>query len=326
MASVYFLRETYKLKEALNILNVKDFEDQRTPIKLHFGEPGNKSYISPRLVKTVVRMLKDVGAKPFLFDTTVLYSSPRSTMKGYEQVARKHGFGIDNIGCETVIGEEGVELVDFGHRFQVAREIYDNTHIVVMSHVKGHCMAGFGGAIKNLGMGCVTRETKRLVHHMSTLRHQLDKCSLCGTCEDACPRQAIIVNDRWSYEKAICDGCGRCISVCPNNALTSESTNLQQGLAWAASICVRGKKVIYINALINITRNCDCDPNPGPIICPDIGYLVSDEPAAIDRASLDLINDVRPGVFEKVHRVNSSTQIQYAEEAGLNTSYELKQL
>lgn len=101
---------------------------------------------------------------------------------------------------------------------------------------------------------------------------------------------AIVVNDRWSYEKAICDGCGRCISVCPNNALTSESTNLQQGLAWAASACVRGKKVIYINALINITRNCDCDPNSGPIICPDIGYLVSDEPAAIDRASLDLIN------------------------------------
>jgi len=320
------LRETHKLEEALGILNVQDFEDQRTPIKLHFGEPGNRSYISPRLVKTVVDMLKDVGAKPFLFDTTVLYSGPRSTIKGYEQVARKHGFGIDNIGCETVIGEEGVEVVGFGHSFQVAKEIYDNTHIIVISHFKGHCMAGFGGAIKNLGMGCVTRETKRLVHHMSSLRYQPDACSLCGECEDACPRQAIVLNDRWSYDQSICDGCGRCISACPNSALTSEYTTLQQGLAWAASVCVRSKRVIYINALINITRNCDCDPSPGPVICPDIGYLVSHEPAAIDRASLDLVNDVRPGVFEKAHSISSSTQIQYAEEAGLITSYELKRL
>lgn len=116
MANVYFLRETHKIKEALNILNVQDFKDQRTPIKLHFGEPGNKYYIPSRFVKTVLRTLKDVGAKPFLFDTTVLYSSPRSTIKGYEQVARKHGFGVENIGCETIIGEEGVEVVDFGHR------------------------------------------------------------------------------------------------------------------------------------------------------------------------------------------------------------------
>jgi uncharacterized Fe-S center protein len=326
MASVYFLAETGRIKEALESLRIEEFQSRRVLVKLHFGEPGNRYYVSPQLVRTVVGVLKGVGAKPFLFDTTVLYSSQRSTVEGHKKVAQKHGFGADKIGCETVIGDKGVEVVDFGQRFGVAREVYDSTHLVVISHVKGHCMAGFGGAIKNLGMGCVTREAKRLVHHMSSLRHRPDECSLCGECAAACPRQAIVVGDGWSYDWSLCDGCGKCVSICPNDVLASESTSLQQGLAWAASVCVRGKRVIYVNALVNITRNCDCDPNPGPIICSDIGYLVSDEAAAIDRASLDLINEVKPGILEKTNRIDSSRQIQYAAEAGFVTDYELRRI
>ena len=326
MAEVYFFTEKEKLPSALDLLGIEDFRGARVPIKLHMGELGNKYYISPSFVKLTIGRLKDIGAEPFLFDTTVSYTSPRATIFGYKRVAHRHGFSEDKMGCEVVIGDKGVQVVEGGHSFEVAKEVYENTHLVVISHVKGHMQTGFGGAIKNLGMGGVTKSTKRMLHRMSMPRHLAEKCGLCGSCAEICPCNAITVDSDWKYDRGACLGCGECVFTCPNEALSYEVMHLQKGLALAAKACIRGKRVLYISALENIARGCDCESHPGPIICPDIGYLASNEPAAIDRASLELINEVEPGVFEKANRIDPSKQVRYAQEIGLPASYELRRL
>jgi len=326
MAEVYFFTEAEKLLSALDLLGIENFRGARVPIKLHMGEPGNRYYISPSMVKLAVDKLKDVGAEPFLFDTTGAYSGPRSTRDGYEKAAYRHGFGKDKMGCEVVIGERGVKVVEGGYSFEVAKEIYESSHLVVMSHVKGHIQAGFGGAIKNLGMGGVTKESKRMIHNMSVPRFLEEKCDLCGACAEVCPFHAITVDSEWRYDSIACGGCGKCVSACPNEALSCETMELQKGLALSAKACIWGKRVLYISTLVNIARSCDCDPDPGPIICPDIGYLASEEMAAIDKASLDLIDEVRPGVFEEVNLIDPARQVKYAQEIGFPVSYELRRL
>lgn len=321
MAEVYFFTEVDKLPSALDLLGIEDFRRAKVPIKLHMGELGNRYYISPSIVKLVVEKLKDVGAAPFLFDTTVAYRAPRSTRHGYKMVAYKHGFGKDKMGCEVVIGERGVGVIEGGYSFEVAKEIYESTHLVVVSHVKGHIQAGFGGAIKNLGMGGVTKGTKRKIHRMSIPRFWAEKCDLCGSCSEVCPSRAITIDSNWRYDSNACAGCGKCVSSCPTGALSYKIMDLQKGLALAAKACTRGKRVLYINALVNITRSCDCDPHPNPIICPDIGYLASNELAAIDRASLELINEVKPRILEETNQIDPTKQVQYAQEIGLTSSY-----
>jgi len=326
MVKVYFFTGVGKLSSALDLLGIEEFRGEKVLIKLHMGEPGNRYYISPPIVKLTVGKLKDIGAEPFLFDTTVAYTGLRSTRDGYKRVAYRHGFGEDKMGCKVVIGEEGVEVVEGGRSFEVAKEIYESTHLVVMSHVKGHVQAGFGGAIKNLGMGGVTKGTKRMIHRMSMPRLSAEKCDLCGSCVEVCPSHAITVDSEWRYDSIACEGCGKCVAACPTEALSHKVMDLQKGIALAAKACSRGKRVLYINALVHIARSCDCDPHPDPIICPDIGYLVSNELAVIDRASLQLINEVKPEVFQKINQVDPSKQIQYAQSAGFTGSYELVRL
>ncbi|TET16589.1 MAG: DUF362 domain-containing protein [Dehalococcoidia bacterium] len=326
MAKVYFFTEAEKLLSALDLLGIEDFRGEKVPIKLHMGEPGNRYYISPSIVKLVVGRLKGIGAEPFLFDTIVAYPGPRSTREGYERVAYRHGFGEDETNCKVVIGEDGVKVVEGAHSFEVAKEIYEGTHLIVISHVKGHISAGFGGAIKNLGMGGVTKGTKQIIHRMSIPKLSAEKCDLCGSCAEVCPCQAITVDEEWRYDSAACESCGKCVSACPSGALSYEVMDFQKGLALAAKACIRGKRVLYINALVNITRSCDCESHPGPIICPDIGYLASNELAVIDRASLELISKVKQGVFEKVNQIDPSKQVSYAEEIGLLSSYQLRKL
>lgn len=326
MAEVYFFTETKKLLSALDILGIEDFRGKRVPVKLHMGEPGNRYYISPSVVKLVVESLEEIGAEPFLFETTVNYLGARSTREGYRQVAFRHGFGEDEMGCKVVIGEEGVKVVEGGHSFEVAKEIYESTHLIVISHVKGHVEAGFGGAIKNLSMGGVTKWTKRIIHQMGIPKLSVEECDLCGSCAEACPYQAITVDEEWRYDRASCWGCSKCIATCPNGALSPEVMDFHKALALSAKACIRGKRVLYINAVVNITRNCDCEADPGPIICPDIGYLASNELTAIDRASLELIDKVKPRLFKEVNGIDPTKQVRYLEEIGFPSSYQLRKL
>jgi uncharacterized Fe-S center protein len=321
MTQVVFFTELTKLPEALMIYPLHGFAGKKVPVKLHMGEKGNPYFLKPKDVKCVVDKLKKVDAKPYLFDTTVAYHGSRHTKTSYQNQVKLHGFTENNIGCGVVIDDSGVSTMVEGRSYEVADHLHDATHIFALTHVKGHIQTGIGGAIKNFGMGGVTKETKIKIHDASYPIYQKDACTYCGICAETCPFHAITVNgDSWNYDEKACFGCGACVDTCPSQALKYQDADLQFLLACAAKACVQGKTVIYLNELKRIAKGCDCDPNAGPIICPDIGYVVSNDPVAIDKATLDLINDVSPNVFEKTNRIDPMKQIKYGEEIGLGSS------
>jgi uncharacterized Fe-S center protein len=328
MKKVVFFADSKKLDEALNNFDIQSFSGKSIPVKLHMGELKNKHFIKPDFTKIVVDSLKGVGAKPYLFDTTVAYSGKRHTVKGYQKVAKIHGFTNKNTGCDVVIDDTGVKVSVEGREFEVADHIFNSKHIFALTHVKGHVATGLGGAIKAFGMGGVTKETKRKMHHGSRPVYQKDACTYCGVCAEVCPFSAINVKtDSWNQDKTKCFGCGVCVDACKAGAIIHKDADLQYMLACSAKACVFDKNVIYLNELKRIAKSCDCDPSVNPIICPDIGYLVSDDPVAIDKASLDLINEIKGNIFEKENKISPYKQIKFGEEIGLGSSlYQLIEL
>lgn len=325
---VVLFTELTKLPEALQQFNIQEFSGKTVPIKLHMGEIKNRYFPKPDFVRVVVDELKKYNIDPFLFDTTVAYSGLRHSKSGYRKVARIHRFTRKKVGCDVVIDDSGIPVEIEGREYIVADHLYHSTHIFSLSHVKGHIATGMGGAIKNFGMGGVTKETKKRMHHGSRPVLQKTACSFCGDCARVCPFHALKVTEgMWKQNLKACFGCGVCVDACKNNALTHKDADLQYVLACAAKACVQGKQVIYLSEVKRIARSCDCDPFAGPIICPDIGYLVSDDPVAIDKAALDLIHQKRKNVFEKENHVNPLKQIKFGEEIGLgSSSYQLYRL
>ena len=328
MSKVVFFADLSKLREAMSYFNMDGFAGKRTPVKLHMGEVKNPYYPPFDFVKTVVDEIKNFKAEPFLFDTTVAYPGLRSTKSGYEKLAKMHGFSKKKIGCDVVIGDTGVPVTVENRVFDVATQLMQSTHVVAISHVKGHIQTGFGGAIKNFGMGGVTRETKKRMHHGSRPVYTKDACTFCGVCAEMCPFDAIkVTDDKWSFSNRACFGCGVCVDACKNKAIKHVDADLQYLLVLAAYACVAEKNVLYINELRRMAGSCDCDPFPGKIIVPDIGFLISTDPVSIDKASLDLVNDVKENVFQKETGVDPFKQIKYGEEIGLGSaSYQLIEL
>lgn len=328
MNEVVFFADLSKLYEALSYFNMNGFAGKKIPVKLHMGEMKNPYYLPPDFVKLVIDELKHIQAEPYLFDTTVAYPGLRSTKTGYEKLAQMHGFSKKTVGCDIVISDSGVPITVENRIFDVAPQIAEATHIVALSHCKGHIQTGFGGAIKNFGMGGVTRETKKRMHRGSKPVYTMDACTYCGSCAEVCPFDAIkVAPDKWKYSKYACFGCGVCVDACKNQALAYVDADLQYLLVLSAKACLAEKNVLYINELKRIAKSCDCDPFPGPTIVPDIGYLIATDPVAIDKASLDLINDVKENIFKKVNGIDPYKQIKYGEEIGLgSSSYQLIEL
>jgi len=328
MTTVVFFPELDKLPAAVAFFGLDAFHHQTVPVKMHMGEPGNKYFPQPSLARPLVQALREVGATPFLTDTTVAYHGPRHTKEGYLAVAQQHGFTLQNVGCSVVIDDTGVPTTVEGRVFEVAMHLSQAKVMVALSHVKGHIQTGMGGAIKNFGMGGVTKETKVLIHHGSRPVYRKDKCTYCGVCAEVCPFDAITVKEgSWSRAKGTCFGCGVCVNVCAQKALSHQDADLQFLLACSAKACVQGKTVLYLNEVKRIARGCDCDPGAGPVICPDVGYLLAMDPVAVDAASLALVHKVKPDVFEKVSRISPWKQIQFGEEIGLgSSSYSLVEL
>lgn len=321
MTKVVFFADSTQLGEALKYFDLNGFRGKTVPVKLHMGEKGNKYFSRPALVKQVIDALKAMHMEPFLFDTTVAYPGARHTKTGYLNLAGINGFTRETVGCGVVIDDSGVPTTVEGRSYEVAAHLKEATHIFALTHVKGHIQSGMGGAIKNFGMGGVTKETKIQIHHGSRPMYQKDACTFCGVCAEVCPFKSITVtNHAWKNDKHSCFGCGVCVDACKNKAIQCQDADMQFLLACSAKACVQDKNVVYLNELKRIARGCDCDPAAGPIICPDIGYLVANDPVAIDQASLDLIHEVKPHIFETINKVSPLKQIKYAEEIGLGSS------
>lgn len=308
------------LPKALKKFGFEDFKGKKVLIKLHMGQPGNKWYVEPSLVKIVVDELKVIGAKPILFDTIVLYPGPRALKIGYRLTAKKHGFM--DLGCPVVIGDKGKKIEVEGLNFEIAQEVLDYDYMIDFSHAKGHGGAGFGGAVKNLGMGCVSKSCKALVHsEISVPEADTEKCILCGTCENVCEQKAIKVTDKWTVIPGRCVGCGECFKACPEKAIDYKEESLNHMLAYAAKAATKHmKKILYVNVMLKITEKCDCASNALPIICEDIGILVSDDMLAIDKASIDMIEEKMNKTFEEIHSVDPLEQIITGEKIGLGSS------
>lgn len=317
MKKVVFFTDTKKIGEALDYFDIKSFSKKQVLFKLHMGEVGNRYYPKPKIVKPFINTLKEKNIEPFLYDTTVAYTGLRHTKTGYEKLAKMHGY--KKLG-KVVIDDTGKNVKIEGRDYEVGDQIIKNDHIIAFSHVKGHIATGMGGAIKNFGMGGVTKETKRKMHNASKPLYKKDACTSCGICAEVCPFNAIKVNDGdWKLNKRKCFGCGVCVDNCNKGALTNEEENLQYLLACAAKASVQNKNVIYINDVNRISKGCDCDPMAGPVICPDIGFLISDDIVAIDQASVDLVHNIKPDIFRIKNKVDPEKQIKYGEEIGLGS-------
>lgn len=274
-------------------------------IKMHFGEKGNTAYISPTLTRQIVDKVKEAGGKPFLTDTNTLYNGERANAVDHLETAIYNGFAYAVVNAPLVIADgvyskSSVEVtINCKHfeKVKIAREIENVKSMVVLSHFKGHEMSGFGGAIKNLAMGCAPAAGKQQQHSVIKPKVKGPTCVGCENCLSYCPVSAISMTEKKAHISAECIGCGECISICPTRAIVAqwdtEAPAFIERMAEYALGAVANKKerTAYINVLMNITPLCDCYAFSGPYIVPDIGILASDDPVAIDAACYDLVNN-----------------------------------
>ncbi len=313
MSKVYFVKDISKLSSHSEKLLKDVFPDgSKVIIKIHFGEPGNKSAFVPEDIKPVVDVLKKKDIEVVLLDTPVAYNSPRSTVEGYEKVAKDRGY--EELGDVVISGRyKDVKTKDFVA--PVSRDLINSGNVLVISHVKGHSCAGFGGAIKNLGMGGLSPEGKSKVHNLCKPKF-VKECEGCGMCADLCPAKAIeMVDGKAKINLEKCWGCSICQINCPHNCLAPEKAYFDDLLAQGACAVINSFKgsVYYINFLLRISKDCDCESEAGGNIAKDVGILFSDNPVAIDKASVDLINkNEGRDVFQETHHKDPMLQIDYA--------------
>jgi hypothetical protein len=322
MAEVYFLdlRKKYKnnfltmfeklvdVAGGMKIVN----KNSSCAVKIHFGEDGNLNFVSPLYVRRLVEMIRKVGGKPFLTDTTTLYSGRRFRADTHIELAKEHGFDFAPIMiADGLYGDEYEEI----NGTKIAHLFKDINTIFSVSHFKGHLVCGFGGTFKNMGMGCASKGGKLEMHSQSKPFIDMENCTLCLECFNYCAYKAIKKKKKSLkiYEK-LCTGCGGCISICPEGTIkfswNAASSDIQKGIARYAATVIKDKKVFYINFLINISPNCDCFYTNEPMIAPDIGILASFDPVSLEQASYDMVK----GPIDKLHpEVDPAEQIIYAE-------------
>ncbi|MBN1614053.1 MAG: DUF362 domain-containing protein [Deltaproteobacteria bacterium] len=299
-------------------------------IKLHWGEAGNTSFLPPAFAREIAHWLMEDGFKPFVFDTTVLYSGKRRTGQDTLATAAAHGYTETYLGCPVMVGDgmDGRDVVDIpsGHKhfktIQVASLIEKAGGFVIFSHFKGHLASGFGGAIKNLSMGFGSRAQKQRMHADVRPKLRQDKCTRCGLCIEVCPAGAAQSGDDGypTYDLEICLGCAQCIACCPELALKilfgAKPLDFQEKITeTAAGVWKRiQNRSVLINALVNITCECDCFPGDNPVIHDDAGFLGGYHPVTVDAESLKIIG-TEP--FDKAHpNTPWQRQFDYAGEIG----------
>ena len=278
-----------------------------TAIKIHAGERGNDTFINPVLVRKVVDLVKEAGGNPFLTDSNTLYKGSRHNAVDHMVTAIEHGFGYATAGAPFIVADglrgDCYEEVEIGKKHfssvKIASAIASAQSMMVLSHFKGHELAGFGGAIKNMAMGCSPSQGK-CDQHASRFMVREEVCTACGFCMASCPEDAIaFVSDSGrkaaQIDKERCVGCGECLTVCKTKAVwinwKTEVKPFNERMAEYALGAVIGKEknTGYVNFLLNITPDCDCVPWSDAPLVPDIGILASTDPVALDSACLDLV-------------------------------------
>lgn len=362
---VYFadLRTTYnqnllaKVKGLLDAVGLADKvkKDALVALKLHFGEAGNTAYIRPVFIRRIVDSIREAGGRPFLTDANTLYVGGRSDSVDHLTTAIQNGFSYAVVGAPLIIadglrgGNETAVTVGL-NRFKkvyIGAEIVRADVIVSAAHFKGHELSGFGGTIKNLGMGCASRKGKLAQHSTVSPKVKRKKCEGCGECVEYCAQQAIsLVDEKARIDPKKCVGCGECIIVCPNQAIQIQWDQaipafLENMVEYTAGV-LKGKNgaATFLNFITQVSPACDCYPHNDTPIVNDIGIVASNDPVAIDQASADLVNQAQgrkdscltknfqsgKDKFRALYpNVDWEIQLEYAERIGLGTrAYELE--
>ncbi|MGP1418605.1 MAG: DUF362 domain-containing protein [Sphaerochaetaceae bacterium] len=281
-----------------------DFDGKFVAIKMHFGELGNLAYIRHNYVAGLVAYIKHRGGKPFLTDCNTLYTGSRTNGLDHLDTAFLNGFSYPMVGAQVVIadGIKGTDEADipvegatYSPVAKIGRALADADIVISLSHFKGHESAGFGGALKNLGMGGGSRAGKKDMHSSCKPRMVAGKCISCHKCETACAHGA---PDFSTGECVIdyikCVGCGRCVEACPTGALIAgddvKYSVMNKKIAEYTKAVISGKQSFHISFVMDVSPFCDCYPNNDVPIVPDVGVFASADPVALDCACADAIN------------------------------------
>jgi uncharacterized Fe-S center protein len=278
------------------------------------------------------------------------YPGERDTKQKYLNTAVKNGFAEATVGAPVVItdDEDKQEIISISNRIndceleqaKVPSLLLESPCILVVSHVKGHDLTGFGGALKNVGMGCVSSETKRAQHFVNMPQFNNSDCDGCGKCIESCPTDAIkLVNETVEREVSECISCGTCLFRCPLHCWVwpaGSKEKLQVYMAHVASAVLSEYKgrIGFVNFVQDIVPHCDCAAPSGQPVVQDVGIVFSFDPVAVDKASLDLIDRAPiipgstsvtpPDVLGKMHQTDSLVQLVTAEKLGVGTlKYEM---
>ena len=327
--------------------NTIDFTDHYVAIKMHFGEPGNLAFLRPNWAKVVADEVKKRGGKPFLTDCNTLYVGGRKNALDHMDTAMENGFSPLSTGCQIIIadglkGTDDIEVpVDgkYVHEAKIGRAIMDADIFISLSHFKGHEATGFGGALKNIGMGSGSRRGKMEMHAAGKPNVIPEKCISCHRCEKICAHGApTFTSGKCVIDHDKCVGCGRCIGICPKDAIVEGTSNsndiLNCRMMEYAKAVLQDRPSFHISIAVDISPNCDCHgENDAPIV-PNVGIFASFDPVALDQAAADAVNKmpVNPGTmlsdaehthhdhFSDVHPdTNWKQGLEYAESIGLGT-------
>jgi len=281
-----------------------DFSKKYAAIKIHFGERGNLGFLRPNYAKVVADVIKELGGKPFLTDCNTLYVGGRKNALDHIDTAYLNGFSPFSTGCNVIIadGLKGtdealvpVEGGEYVKEAKIGRAIMDADVIISLNHFKGHESTGFGGALKNLGMGCGSRAGKMEMHSSGKPVIKQKKCVGCGMCTKVCAHDAITITEKKAYmDRDKCVGCGRCIGICPTDAVRSlydiSNDILNCKIAEYTKAVVDGRPHFHISLVIDVSPYCDCHGENDVSIIPDVGMFASFDPVALDVACADAAN------------------------------------